>query len=309
MMKQYTHKLVLVLIMLIMCNLSSLGQISTLEKLKQLGHTTLYGTSDNTKTSASTEMAQKLDSILQSPNAKQFPFDSLVSLSTLQSNDKNLMILTWNIPLNAGTFKYDGFIAVEINKTRKVYRLYDTSDSLQNPDKQILSAQNWYGALYYKLIETGKKGQRTYTLLGWDGNNRLFKRKIIEVLEFNPQGMPIFGKSIFGQRDKKRVFFEYAPDAAFKLRYEKQGYKVKRWYKSTFSIIKKEMIVFDRLEPFRPGLGLLPQFLVPTGNIIDAYMFKNGRWNLMKDIDARNPSEPNSDQPIKQPSFNLVPKH
>ena len=69
------------------------------------------------------------------------------------------------------------------------------------------------------------------------------------------------------------------------------------------------MIVFDRLETLRPGLGLLPQFLVPTGNIIDAYLFKNGRWNLIKDIDARNPSEPNPDQPIKQPTFNLVPKH
>jgi hypothetical protein len=307
-MKQNTHTFFLALIILTHCYSSSFGQKNSLDKLKQLGQTVLYGTTDNAKIRASSELAQKLDSILHSPNSGLFPFDSLTSLSTLKSSDKRLIILTWNIPLNAGNFKYDGFMAVVNDKKQQVYRLRDTSDYLQTPEKLSLSPQNWYGALYYKLIETGKRDQKTYTLLGWDGNNKLYKRKIIEILEFNQQGVPIFGKSIFGQRDKKRIIFEYAPDAAFKLRYEKQGYRTKRWYKSTYSIVKKEMIVFDRLESIRPGLGLQPQFLVPTGNIIDAYLFKNGRWNLIKDIDARNPVETKSDQPLKQPTFDLVPK-
>lgn len=305
-MRLKTKGTALIITLLIFCASSSFGQTLLLKQLKQLGQTVLYGTTDLIKIQASSQMAKTLDSILRSPSSATFPFDSLSSLSTLTSKDARLKIITWNIPFTSGTFSYDGFITYKFEEMQQVYRLHDTSDHLQNPEKLSLTPQNWYGALYYKLIETGKKGQMTYTLLGWDGNNKLFKRKLIEILEFNKQGQAVFGKAIFGQRDKKRVIFDYAPDAAFKLRYEKQGYKIKRWYKSSYSIIKKEMIVFDRLESIRPGLAL-PQFLVPTGNIIDAYIFKNNRWNLLKDIDARNPAENPSSQPNKPPSLKLTP--
>ena len=59
------------------------------------------------------------------------------------------------------------------------------------------------------------------------------------------------------------------------------------------------MIVFDRLAPIdeRNGNTMADftgqyQFYVPETNIVDAFVFDNGRWVLTKDIDARNPQTP-----------------
>jgi len=56
------------------------------------------------------------------------------------------------------------------------------------------------------------------------------------------------------------------------------------------------MIIFDRLSPIDPRTSKYSanlegqfQFYVPESNIYDAFIFENGRWNFVKDVDARNP--------------------
>ena len=48
------------------------------------------------------------------------------------------------------------------------------------------------------------------------------------------------------------------------------------------------MITFDQLTPLYPDLTDDPAFLVPMGDIVDAFVFKKGRWRKKTNIDARN---------------------
>jgi hypothetical protein len=277
------------------------------DTLNQLSYNILNNQSDIQKLQSSEQLITRLTTLLKSESGYNYSFDSVPYISVLQPKNKQFRLLTWNLPFTDGTYRYFG-LCVKKNKSGIIaVKLHDQSDVLPNPEHSILKSENWYGALYYKLIETGKGKQQVYTLLGWDGNSKAFKRKIIDVLSFDSEGNPLFGKAIFNSKDKKRIFFEYAPDAAFKLRYEIQGHKVKRWYSSGFSIVKDEMIVFDRLEPINPGITNSPQFMVPSGNIIDAYIFSDDKWRLLKDIDARNPESPYDNIQRPKPSLKLTP--
>ena len=51
------------------------------------------------------------------------------------------------------------------------------------------------------------------------------------------------------------------------------------------------MIIFDRLSPLDPNLEGQYQFYYPETNIFDAFIFKSGKWNFVKDIDAEEPKE------------------
>ncbi|HRS54806.1 MAG TPA: hypothetical protein P5250_08890, partial [Bacteroidales bacterium] len=97
-------------------------------------------------------------------------------------------------------------------------------------------------------------------------------------------------------------------NAYMTLRYEKQNIgnvikTNKKRKESNRKVLKNElknekanMIVFNRLSPFDPRTGEEKpslegqfQYYVPEANIIDAFIFKKGKWLFIKDIDAKNP--------------------
>jgi hypothetical protein len=61
-----------------------------------------------------------------------------------------------------------------------------------------------------------------------------------------------------------------------------------------------EMIIFDQLIPMNPSLENQYQFYVPEGNIVSAFIFSQGRWKYLEDIDARNPAN-RYDNPKRRP--------
>lgn len=66
------------------------------------------------------------------------------------------------------------------------------------------------------------------------------------------------------------------------------------------------MILFDRLVPLSTSLEGQKQFYVPETNIFDAFIFENGRWVFMEDIDARNRVRPEpKNQSEKVPQLKL----
>lgn len=325
-------------------NLSSYGQDFTSlafyeDTLKKLGKAILYGEHDIDKYAANEKFQKLLEESLYLKNAYEFPFDSVKTLSKLSSEDKQLRIFTWNLPKKDGTYHYFGFL-MSLNKAKKryfIYKLDDKSELMENAEIKTLEPEKWYGALYYKLIQTQDNNKRYYTLLGWDGNNTLTNRKIIEILTVSQTGEPKFGQPIFKCEKKKlrRYFFEYAKDASMSLKYEPQKYeqitrekkvvdkKGKQSRKKIdFNALQKEkilaekskmklvsMIVFDRLSPLDPNLEGMYQYYVPETNIYDAFIFENGKWVLVKDTDARNPAPPKSKTEIKKPiNYDLFPK-
>jgi len=204
--------------------------------------------------------------------SKSFDYkcDSVPFLGDLHSPDNAFRIITWNLPLDEGRFKYFAF--VQTNKGDYT-ELIDQNEKLdRKPEFKALKYNNWLGALYYEIIPFNIKKQKYYVLLGWDGKTNMSNRKIIEVMYFDNKQKPRFGKDVFKESkfNKRRVILEYTEDAYVSLRYHPE----KKW------------IVFNHLMPMKPELEGVYEFYRPDMSF-DAYeLMKNG-WELLEDVDIR----------------------
>jgi len=87
------------------------------------------------------------------------------------------------------------------------------------------------------------------------------------------------------------------------LKYEKQFLNTKKRRKR-----KKDMIVFDRISPLNPNLKGQYQFYMPETNIFDGFVFTKGKWQYVKDVDARNPADNNKKRTKHDVKYNLFPE-
>lgn len=235
-------------------------------------------------------------SVLGDERSLQYPFDSIREVSRLMSPDKTFRLITWNIYREDGTHAYFGFIQVNATKTVKkglfkketsthyqVYPLVDKSSTVKSPENYVADPSKWFGMLYYDII---KSDDDFYTLLGWDGNDKLVQRKFIDVLYFKPDGTPVFGKDVFKFPGKfgKRIMFEYASEVAMSLKYNDS----------------RKQIIFSHLAPnsLDPMLVGQYQYYGPDGSF-DALSMKKGRWNYEPAIDIRKDKDKNDN--VKKP--------
>jgi hypothetical protein len=247
-------------------------------------------------------VTEVFEDILGDENAFNYPFDSLKYVGKLQSEDKLVRIFTWNIMLTDNSYRYYGFVQYKKGSRIVVTRLDDRSSSLSDPENASLSAEDWFGALYYKLIEVSDKRRRFYTLLGWRGNNTLTTQKVIDVMYFGYAGHPRFGTPLFSmvyekypgiKRNikKKRVVFEYSARVNMSLTWDTQ----------------LKMIVFDHLAPQDIYLKGNYRFYGPDFTH-DALTFKDGKWNHIENIDLRRSSDPKFEQWRFRPEENSFDK-
>ena len=185
----------------------------------------LYRTSDyQVQKKLSDTISTCFTTILNKPESFNVKFDSIKHLGVTKSSDETFRIFGWDLIKPDGSYKYYGLIQY-FNKNKNsclVTSLVDKSDSISNAEQKALTSDEWYGALYYKIVPFKSHGRTLYVLLGWNGGNLMINRKVIEVLSFNSRGVPRFGKNIFkfGKKNKKRVIFEYSYMATMKLTYD-----------------------------------------------------------------------------------------
>jgi hypothetical protein len=242
---------------------------------------------DSARTLANEIFFKKFHSVLESGSSANIPLDSIKGITRVASEDGKFRIFTWNIPLAAGTNKYFGFIQ-RMNDSNVVIPLQSAENDPVGFETKQLSPQMWYGAIYYKLIQVEISGQIVYTLLGWDGYTSNSNRKLIDIVSIDKAGNIIFGMPVFktDQGIKTRVVKEFAENANMLLRYDYQAINVKKRNK-----IKKEeawLIVMDRLVPMDPSLKGMSKFYVSSGDTYDGYIFRNGYWVLVEDIEVAN---------------------
>jgi hypothetical protein len=225
---------------------------------------------DSARKSATMDVfAVTFEKTLRQEGAMGDAFDSIPYLGKLVSPDKKVRIFTWNLPLDDTQHRYYGIVQYRMNKTTQTSVLHDVKDSLSvRPETATLANGNWYGALYYDLLQN-KTGDRVYyTLLGYDFHSGANRRKLVDVLTFDELGIPVFGTSLFdnGRWKSCRVILEYSAATPFYLTWSP----------------RKKMIIFQRLETASSG-GFLGR--VPSG-IFDGLLFKDGEWKLQKDVDV-----------------------
>jgi hypothetical protein len=288
------------------------------DSLKKYINYVHFGLTDNEKYAYNILFVAEMEKVLKDEHSFNYPFDSLIHVAKLIAPDESFRIINWNLALENGTYEYFGFIQVKGNQDfdYRVYKLTDKSDEIESPENMVLTPDRWFGALYYKIIMQKYRDKKYYTLLGWDGNNLLSTKKLIDVLSFKSNGKPQFGATIFRKyKDKEkpvRIIFEYSSKAVMILRYEKQYLHViaqSRDKKTKKDKTRYEsMIVFDhlvpmdtRLSPDNPDLIGQYQFYVPETNVLDGFSLISGRWYFTKDIDARNPKPPKKKKKLPQP--------
>jgi hypothetical protein len=232
--------------------------------------------SDSVKLALNKEFLQIWDTTLSAELSFSYPFDSLTQIGRLISPDKKFRIINWNIPKKDGTHLYFGFIQTYDRDSKKydVEKLIDKSGTIKNPETHIGTPDKWFGMLYYDIIKT----DNYYTLLAWDGNDKLVCRKFIDILYFKDNGDIVFGKDVFkmGMKNPRRVMYEYSSEVTMTMKYNDQ----------------KEMIIMDDLSPRDPMMEGVPSVYGPNFSY-NAFEFTKGKWKYIPDIDVKNIKDKN----------------
>lgn len=228
---------------------------------------------DAQKDALNSEIIETMNKFLHVAGSFDHAIDTLKHLSCLKSSDNALRIYTWNLCYSDGSFKYFGFVQQKANGKINVYGLHDRRNRNNiNPNKELeyYTTSEWYGCIYYECITNHWNSRTYYTLIGWDGADKLINRKIIEVLAFTKRGIPVFEKKMFKANRviSSRLVFEYADRATMLLRYNE----------------KHKMIIIDHLSPAEDRFKEMYQYYGPDMSY-DALEFKGGRWLLESNID------------------------
>lgn len=255
---------------------------------------------DIAKFSTNDFVIETLFSTLIQSGSIDYPFDSLKYISCITAPDKTFRIFTWTIKKEDGFYENFGLFQ-SYNPRKKRYfviQLKDISSVTSGAEFMKFEGEQWYGAIYYKIIENEINKKKYYTLLGWSGNSPFTQKKVIEVLSFKPNGTPVWGSTIFKKHQKgkiTRLIFEYSKKTTMVLRYDIQSYDVKtnrkdpKTKKPVYKKKKTEMIVFDHLVPLNEYMKDVYEYYVPESDVVDAFVIKDGRWYYYENVDARNP--------------------
>ncbi|MGV9012233.1 MAG: hypothetical protein ACOH13_06530 [Flavobacteriales bacterium] len=236
--------------------------------------------SDVARDSASALVKQRLGAILESDSAWTASFKG-VPISHVEPTDGAFRLFTWNVRQADGSFRYEGFLLVRHKHGQDLVELRDMTGHITSPAIVQLSAENWYGALYYEVIPVKRGGRTWYTLLGWKGVSDLETQKVVEVLSFAPTAK--FGAAAFpdGRKRNMRKLFAYSA----------QGKMTLKWDAAHLSIVA------DHLAPTDPAFAGNPAFMAPDMTY-DAYFWDKDHWEMQRDVDVRGTDK---QKPFKAP--------
>ncbi len=195
-------------------------------------------------------------------------------IGQISSADSIIKIFSWNIPLSGGNNLYNCII---YNKKFDRKYLMMGDEGLPGVESgEVIDNNKWYGSLYYDIQPVGQGENIGYILLGFDPDNINENSKVVEVLHFNNEGEPVFGKKIIsaGGEELSRMIFKYSPLATMMLRFNDD----------------RTRIIFDHLSPSSEQFEGLYKYYGPDFSY-DALEIKNGKLILIEDIDLRNNNE------------------
>jgi hypothetical protein len=242
----------------------------------------------------------KLVSALRIDNSFYYPFDSLTELSKVYPPDSSFRILTWQMHYPKGHFRYYGVIQMRSSKL-KMFPLRDLRDTLPFHTQQLLTQDNWYGQIYYKIIEKTVNKKTYYTLFGFEAADFISRRKIVDILSFDENGKPHFGAPMFifnyddstHVKDKdtlNRFFIEYKWSASPTLNYD----------------YNKEMIIFDHLAPPNPRAEGA-YFTYMQDGTYEGFKWQTNHWQWVEKVFTFSIND-NDNPPIPSPLFGTPKK-
>ncbi|MBO5800605.1 MAG: hypothetical protein J6R41_11375 [Paludibacteraceae bacterium] len=230
---------------------------------------------DSLKHDISRRIERTLKTELEEPASFYKSFASLPFLGKVTSSDNKVRVYTWSYPLSDKTYGYGGFVQrLPKRKDRKadVVQLKVKSKAFVPANSKRVNVNDWYGALYYKVIPVKRRRDVYYVLLGWGGNNVASSFKVIDVLTFNGKSAYL-GKLVLKTKRKtlQRFVLEHSAEAKVALSYEKE----------------LNMIVFDHLVPTEPVFTGVYSHYGPDFTY-DAFELDGNVWVFVENIDVKN---------------------
>lgn len=269
------------------------AQLRTLRQhedtLQMLSYYVLRGKLEEDRFFACQNMIKTFVTALRTPNSFQYPFDSLRRVSFLYPPDSSFRIFTWQLYVDADTYRYYGAIQMRSGDLQ-LFPLIDRSEVIEDAAEHLTTSnRDWYGALYYSIRqEDAADGKRYYTLFGFDNHRLMTRRKLIDVLTFDENGQPQFGAPIFTNdlvesepRVKHRVILEYSAEGSIACNYSHDY----------------GMIIFDNLIQISGSLEGQGMMNVSDGSY-RGYKFDGGRWVYIDKVFNDFQEEAPREQPI-----------
>jgi hypothetical protein len=241
------------------------------DTLITLGKHFVNDTEEMDRRNANYTFIKTMVSALKVPNSFLYPFDSVKTVSIINSPDNRFRIISWPVEAADGSYRFYGTIQINTGGNLLMYPLNDDTPNLKHPEDSVTDNHKWYGAEYYRIIPIYTP-KLYYVLLGWKGNNVKSTKRVIEVLSFKDE-KPVLGMPVFDGNGKtrKRVVFEYTRQASLLLQY----------------VPDQNLIVFDHLAPPDPKMKDQYDTYGPDMTY-DGYKEKNGRWVYVDNLDMRN---------------------
>ena len=127
-------------------------------------------------------------------------------------------VFNWNVPLSKGNHYECVFAVPGSDGTIKLMECKPTKKDLSSLANRSMTHKDWPGLLYYDIVPLSKKNDKEFILLGWDGNDELTNRKVIETISISEKNIR-FGLNKFKEfpQSIKRYILEYSNEAIVSL--------------------------------------------------------------------------------------------
>ncbi len=267
-------KILIIFLFFVSGNLKSFSQedFNEVSDIKILFDKLYFAQTDSVKNIINMQILTYMKDYLQEKHNFIEDFEDVKNLYVLESDDNYISILTWAIQYSNSEYKYFGFLKYFDRNgiVDYVEKLNDNMTLSSEYSSNKVYPENWYGAVYYKIITKKYKKKRHYVLLGWDANDNFTNKRILDVLFLEDDETPIFGKNVIDFNNKfiSRIVFEYNERSSMMLRFDK----------------KQDMIIWDHLSPSKQELRGHYRYYGPDLSF-DALKYEKGIWKFMSDIE------------------------
>lgn len=220
-------------------------------KLLEVGDSMVNSKSSLVRQQSARDFIVAFRKTLELPGSYEYAFDSISFISKLRAPDNSFRLFTWILKMPENKFRYFGVIHMNNQDSFIFHPLFDRSVDVEagsaeeelsafNVENQVVTNEDWEGFHYYDIGMVSEKGlfglkkKNYYVLLGWDGNNSISHKKVVNILTFK-NGTPTFGAPIIKTEMgmQTRLLLEYNARAVITMKYHD----------------KDELISFDLLVP------------------------------------------------------------
>ena len=259
-------------------------------KLEAAGTLMLRSRDARTRARAADTLQAGFAAALAIDGGREYPFAEVTSVSQLSDSTAGWRLFSWQHFVDDSTYVYGGYLVPAEESIAPVF-LEDRAQHVGEEAEGELTADRWYGAVYYgSQAFRLPDGRPAWVLFGYDADGYYHRRKVADVLSFDPRGQPRFGAEVFVGSEaspelvRSRLILEYRTDARVGLRYDPD----------------LGGIVHDRLVTGPPVRRGMPPSYVPDGSY-DGFVLDPaaGLWRYREEyFDRVISAEPPRPQPI-----------